>query len=303
MRAIFMGTPQVAADVLKTLAAEYEIVGVFCQPDKPVGRKQILTPPAVKVTAQELGLPVFQPKSVKKQATLDLIRSLEPDIIAVVAYGKILPQTLLDIPRYGAFNLHGSLLPAYRGSAPVQRSIMDGAPVGMTAMCMSFECDAGDMLASAEIEMEETDDAVTAFEKMGRDGGALFIDAVGRYISGDLIPVEQDARYVSFAPPIEKEEARFSFLESAVSIVNKVKGLAMWPNAEFSYGGKKIKVRKALYSPVTGEPGEIISLRPFTVAAEGGSVILMRVIPEGGKEMGGEDWARGRRFSVGDRID
>ena len=241
----------------------YEIAGVFCQPDKPVGRQQILTSPAVKTEAEALGLPVFQPRSVRKQQTLDLIRELAPDFIAVVAYGKILPQALLDIPRYGAFNLHGSLLPAYRGSAPVQRSIMDGAPVGMTAMLMSSECDAGDILAQAEIELSAEEDAFDAFRKLGERGGEFLSSAIDRYVRGELRPVPQDHEKATFAPMLEKEEARFSFSEDAVSIVNKVRGMAMWPCAEFLSGGRRIKVLKAALEPAEAEPGTVVSLKPF----------------------------------------
>ncbi len=303
MRAVFMGTPEVAADVLRYLAGRYDVAGVFCQPDKPVGRKQILTPPAVKVEAEALGIPVFQPRSVRKQETLDLVRELAPDLIAVVAYGKILPQALLDIPRYGAFNLHGSLLPKYRGSAPIQRSIMDGQPVGMTVINMSFECDAGDILDSAEIPMEASEDAFDAFRKLGALGGPFLSSAIDRYISGELVPVPQDGSEATFAPMLEKEEAGFTFGEEASAIVNKVRGIAMWPCAEFLSGGRRIKVLKAALEPAEAEPGTVVSLKPFSVAARGGSVTLLRVKQEGGKEMDGTDWARGRRFRPGDRVD
>ncbi len=302
MRVLFMGTPEAAAQILRDLAERYEVVGAFCQPDKPVGRKQILTPPPVKVAAQELGIPVFQPRSARKQETLDLVRALAPDFIAVVAYGRILPQEMLDIPPYGAFNLHGSLLPAYRGSAPIQRSIMDGNPGGMTAMRMSAECDAGDVLAQEEIPLLPEEDAADAFEKFGRMGGAFLASAVDAYVSGERVHVPQDHSQATYAPMLEKSEAAFSFTQDAAGIVNRVRGMAMWPQAEFLSGSRRIKVLKAALAEGEGEPGTVLSLKPLTVAAKDGAVSLLRVKPEGGKEMDGTDWARGRRFAPGDRV-
>ena len=297
-----MGTPELASDILRSLAERFDVIGAFCQPDRPVGRKQILTPPPVKVTAEELGIPVYQPKGFKNGKAAAILRELEPDVIAVVAYGKILPQEVLDIPRYGCVNLHGSLLPAYRGSAPVQRAIMDGAEItGLTAIMMDAGMDTGDMIDKIEIPVEDMD-ADAMFAKMGEVGGPFFCDVLQRLPEGTFESVKQDDGKATYAPPIEKSEGNFDFSLSAEKIVHLVRGLSMWPVASFEYEDKRIKVCSACYSETAGEPGEIMSLDPLTIAAEGGSVVIGDVVPQGSRRMSGTEWARGRRFKTGDKV-
>ena len=303
MRVVFMGTPQIAADVLKTLAEHHEVVGVFCQPDKPVGRKQILTPPPVKETALQLGLPVHQPRGFKNGKATALIQSLAPDAIAVIAYGKILPKAVLDIPRYGCVNLHGSLLPLYRGSAPIQRSVMDGVSLtGLTAMLMDEGMDTGDMLAVRELPLTEADDAAAVYEKMGAMGGDFLCEVLASLENGTAVRTKQDDSLATYAPPIEKAEGDFTFHSDAKAIVNKVRGLCIWPSASFMHEDKRIKVEKAQYSPLTGAVGEVLAIKPLTIAAQNGAVVLQQVLPQGSRSMTGSQWAAGRRFKIGDNI-
>ncbi len=302
MRIVFMGTPELAADVLRTLSEEFEVCGVFCQPDKPVGRKQVLTAPPVKPLAEELGIPVFQPKGFKNGKAAQVIRELDPDLIAVVAYGRILPQEVLDIPRLGCINLHGSLLPKYRGAAPIQRAIMAGETVtGATAIMMDANMDSGDIIDTVEIPVGDMD-ADALFLKMGEVGGPFFCRVIRDIAEGRAVRTPQDGSQATFAPPIEKSEGEFSFGKSASDIVNLIRGLSIWPVASFTHDGKRIKVCSASLSEMKGEPGEIVSLSPLVIAASEGSVQIGDVIPEGSRRMTGVEWARGKRFSVGSRI-
>ena len=302
MRIVFMGTPELAADILRSLSAEFDVCGVFCQPDRPVGRKQILTPPAVKTAAQELGIPVFQPKGFRSGAAAQTVRDLDPDLIAVVAYGKILPQEVLDIPRLGCVNLHGSLLPKYRGAAPIQRAIMAGEKVtGATVIMMNAGMDTGDIIDTVEIPVGDMD-AEAMFGKMGEVGGPFFCRVIRELEEGTAKLTPQNDAEATYAPPIEKAEGDFSFSAGAEDIVNLVRGLSMWPVASFGYEDKRIKVCSASLSDQTGEPGEVLAVSPLTVGAADGSVVIGDVIPQGSRRMTGAEWARGRRLTVGSRI-
>lgn len=303
MRIVFMGTPEIAADVLRAVSREHEVVGVFCQPDKPVGRKQVLTPPPVKVAALEAGLPVYQPKGFRNGKAAQLLREIGPDLILVIAYGRILPQEVLDIPRYGCVNIHASLLPKYRGSAPVQRALIDGVKVtGITVMKMDAGMDTGAVLAQKEMPVDPYDDAQSMFDRMGKEAGPFVLGVIEKIGSGEAVAVPQSDEEATYAPPIDKSEGLFSFRQDAEKIVNLVHGLSIWPVAFFLYEGKKIKVEKASFSEQSGVPGEVLSPKPLTVAAENGAVILTRVIPEGGKPMDGTAWLNGRRLRAGDLI-
>ena len=298
-----MGTPEIAREVLKAVSSEYDVVGVFCQPDKPVGRKHVITPPPVKVFAEEAGIPVYQPKGFKNGKATQILRELAPDLILVIAYGKILPQEVLDVPRLGCINVHASLLPKYRGAAPIQRAIIAGEEVtGITIMKMDAGMDTGNMLAQREIPILPEDNEETMFRKMGEVGSKFVLEILPLIEAGELEEQHQDHDAATYAPPIEKEEGEFSFREDAAKVVHLIHGVSVWPVAYFQMEDKKIKVADAAYSEKVGEPGEVLSLRPLTIAAENGSVILNKVIPEGGKPMDGNAWANGRRFRQGDNI-
>lgn len=303
MRILFMGTPEIAAVMLRKLAKSNEICGVFCQPDKPVGRKQILTPPAVKVAAGELKIPVFQPVKLRDGEAARLVRELAPELIAVVAYGRLLPKEILDIPPRGCVNIHASLLPKYRGAAPIQRAVLAGETVsGVTAMYMDEGLDTGDIIESVPIPIDINDGAASMFEKMGEAGGELLVKTVEAIERGEAKRLRQNDADASFAPMLEKEEGLFSFFLAASEIHNRVRGMNIWPNAFFLLGERKVKVLESALSDKAGEEGEILSLNPLTVAAKGGSIELLSVKPEGSRQMTGKEFAAGLRLKIGDKL-
>lgn len=303
MRILFMGTPDIAAVMLRALAREQEIVGVFCQPDKPVGRKAVITPPPVKMAAEDLGIPVFQPTKLRDGSAAQTIQSLAPDMIAVVAYGRILPKEILDIPPKGCVNIHASLLPKYRGAAPVQTALLEGEAVtGVTAMYMDEGLDTGDAIAFAECPITDEDDAVTMFEKLGEIGAKLLCRTASDIERGEAKRCPQNGDNATFAPPFTRESGAFTWDEPARAIFNKARALCIWPNAYFEYDGKKIKLMQARPLAQSGRPGEILSIDPLVVAAGDGAVELREVKPEGSRLMRGAEWAAGRRFKAGDKL-
>ncbi len=303
MRVFFMGTPRISADVLRTIAAFHEVVGVFCQPDKPVGRKAELTPPETKVVAEELGIPVFQPRKMKDGTAAATVRDLNPDVILVTAYGRILQPDMLAVPKYGCLNLHVSLLPKYRGAAPIQHAIFNGEKeTGVTVIYMSEGLDEGDIIDTVVFPITQEDDAFSIFKKSAEYGGKLILKVLDDIENGVSKRIPQNHEGASFAPPLEKDMAHFNFSEEAESILNRVRALCMWPVAEFVCEGKRIKVLKTSLSELSGKPGEILSTKPLTVACGKGSIVLNSVKPENSHEMTGRDWAVGRRYKTGDII-
>jgi methionyl-tRNA formyltransferase len=300
MRILFMGTPQIAAKILRRLAEKQEVCGLFCQPDRPVGRRGALTPPPAKMAAAELGIPVFQPEKLRDGAAAALVRELGPELIAVVAYGRILPGEILDIPRYGCVNMHASLLPKYRGASPLQHALLNGDPyTGVTAMMMDEGLDTGDILASRRLDITDADDADSMYARAAETGSELLFGVISDILGGALKRTPQEGE-ASFAPPLTKEMGRFSFSDSARDIFNKVRALCRWPVAFFTLDGAKVKVHGAGFSGMSGRPGEVLSLNPLTVAANGGAVELISVTPEGRRTMSGRDFAAGRRIGRGD---
>ncbi|MEG2677018.1 MAG: methionyl-tRNA formyltransferase [Oscillospiraceae bacterium] len=301
MRILFMGTPDIAATVLCEAAKYHEICGVFCQPDKPVGRRAVMTAPQTKISAQRLGIPVYQPTKLRDERAARLIREINPDLIAVVAYGRILPKEILEIPKFGCVNIHASLLPKYRGAAPIQYALLNGdEKTGVTAMYMDEGMDTGDIIAVSEVDITDADDAVTMFQRLGQAGAALLCSTLSDIEKGIVTRKKQEDCGVSFAPPFTKESGEFSWSEDAKSIFNRTRALCVWPNAYFRFGGKKIKLLKARYCELEGSCGEILSLDPLIVAAKGGSVELCEVKPEGSRQMSGRDWSLGIRAKIND---
>ncbi len=297
-----MGTPDIAAGMLCELAKYHEICGVFCQPDKPVGRKAVLTPPPVKVTAARLGIPVYQPAKLRDGEAAALIRTLAPELIAVVAYGRILPKEILEIPPRGCVNIHASLLPKYRGAAPIQYALLCGErTTGVTAMYMDEGLDTGDIIAARETPITDADDAVTLFARLGEIGGALLRETADAIAAGSARRTPQPETGVSFAPPFDKHSGEFGWEENARAIFNKARALCVWPNACFVRGGRRIKLMKAApHDEMAGRPGEVLCLDPLIVAAGSGAVELCAVKPEGSREMSGRDWSLGARLKPGD---
>lgn len=303
MRVLFMGTPEIAAACLKALNAQQKVVGVICQPDKPVGRRAIITPPPVKLAALDMGLPVYQPAKLRDGAAAELIRSLKPELIAVVAYGRILPKEILDIPRFGCVNIHASLLPKYRGAAPIQHALLnDEKTTGVCSMYMDEGLDTGDIIASRELEITDADDEATLFVRLGALGALLLCETARDIENGIFARAPQNDAEASYAPPLQKHEGEFKWTDDARAIFCKIRALSMWPNAFFCEDGKTVKALKAAFVESSAECGRVLALKPLTIAADGGAVSLLEVKPEGSRLMSGREWAAGRRLKVGDSV-
>ncbi len=300
---LFMGTPDIARDCLAQLIADgWNIIGAFTREDKPVGRKQIMTAPPVKQLAEEHNIPVYQPKTLKGEYS-QVIADLKPDMIVVVAYGRILPKAVIDVPQFGCLNLHVSLLPKYRGAAPIQWSLINGdKQTGVTVMHIDEGLDTGDIIDVLPIDIDPDENSEELFDKVANAGKVFFSKVMENVVAGDYTRTPQDHDKATLAPPLTKEMALFDFGADARTLHNKIRGQNPWPSAHFMYEDKKIKVLKAKISPESGRPGEIISTKPLTVAAGEKSLQLLTVQPEGGKAMDGTAWAAGRRFKKGDNL-
>ncbi len=299
-----MGTPDIAAFCLQQLLdAEYEICGVFTRADKPVGRKQVLTAPPVKQVAQKYDIPVYQPATLRDGQAEEIIRQLAPDLCVVVAYGRILPPQILSIPKHGCINLHVSLLPKYRGSAPVQWAVLNGdKQTGVSIMYLNEGLDTGDILKVASIEIGENETSGELFEKVTAVGAKTLIETICEIEAGTAVATPQDDAQATFAPMLKKEMAEFSFSQPAQTLHNLVRGMNPWPMAYFVHEGKKVKVTRSRLAEGKAEAGTILSLKPLVVACQENALELAEVVPEGKRPMEGAAWAAGRRFCVGDNI-
>ncbi len=307
MRILFMGTPDFALFTLKALVEAGEnVVGVVTQPDKPKGRGYALMPPPVKVYAAERGLPVYQPATLKDGAFDAELAALAPDVIVVVAFGKILPRSVLEFPEYGCINVHGSLLPAYRGAAPMQRAIMEGCAVtGITTMQMDVGLDTGDMLLKTEIAIGEDDNFEDIHDRLGAAGAALLLDTLAALRAGNLKPQPQENEKATYAAKIEKSDCLIDFGEPAPAVHDRIRGLSPIPLAfTRTPDGKLLKVSKAKVGKrggFCGKPGEVLSLEgEIEIACGEGTVCLLAVLPEGKGRMPAADYIRGRKLTVGD---
>ncbi len=307
MRIIFMGTPDFAVNSLNALhLAGHEIVGVFTQPDKPQGRKMALTKPPVKVFAEGLGLNVYQPKSVKTEETNLLLKSLNPDLIAVVAYGKILPENILKLPKYGCVNGHASLLPKYRGASPIQWSIYCGdKKTGVTTMLMDEGMDTGDMLLTAETPILPTDNFKTLHDRLAEIGAKLLVDTVTSLEKGTVTPKKQPEDGVTYAPIIKKEMGLVNFKDTAQKIDCKIRAFTPWPSAYFYLDGLRVKIIKAEIGDSTEcSAGTVIENKSgLTVACgDGTSLKLLEVQPEGKGVMSSKALLNGHSVEIGTRL-
>ncbi len=313
MKILFMGTPDFAVPTLSALYdSGEEIVGVVTKPDQPKGRGYTLTPPPVKVWAEEHSLPVFQPTSMKDGEFLRQMAELNitPDVAVVVAYGKILPAEVLTFPTHGCINVHGSLLPKYRGASPMQRAIMDGERIsGITTMLMDEGMDTGDMLGRVTVEIGENDDFEVFHDKMAEAGAELLLKTVAELKAGTLKREPQNHSAATFTKKIEKEELHIDFSRSARELHNLIRATSPFP---LSYtrlpDGRLLKLVESRVSDeeVSSEaaPGEIISLSDgrITVKCGEGALAITKLLPEGKKRMDAEVFLRGSRLSVGDML-
>ena len=303
MRVFFMGTPDIAVPSLKKLNEKYDVCGVFCQPDKPVGRKHIITPPPVKVCAEELGIPVFQPRKMRDGTAAQIVRDLNPDVIAVIAYGRILPDEILEIPKYGCLNAHASLLPKYRGSAPIQYSLLnDEKETGVSIIKLVSEMDAGDVLYSTRMEMKDEYDSESLFSIMGDESADAFVEVIDNIEEYLAKAVPQDHSKATFAPPITTEMSWMTFDDDARSSFCKIRAFCMNPGARIMMRGKQLIVTKASFDTEEGTPGTVLATKPLKIAFRNGSVIFRKVKPEGGKLMDGTAFSAGQRLKAGDSV-
>lgn len=304
MRIVFMGTPDYSVKTLEALyKAGHEIVGVFAQPDKPVGRKRILTPPPVKVFAESLGLPVFQPDTLRDGTALKVLKELAPEIIVVVAYGKILPKEILELPRYGCVNGHASLLPKYRGASPIQWCIVCGEKeTGVTVMQMDEGMDTGDIISTARINIGAEETAEELFERLAVVSADLMNETLVAIENGTATRTKQSEAEATYAPILKKEMAQLDFNNSAEQIYNAVRGYYSWPCAYFFLEGKRVKVIKCRVGEESSKPmGTVIKSDNMLVIACGGnsSIELITVQPEGGRPMNVSDMLRGWKITEG----
>ena len=309
MKILFMGTPDFAVFSLKALIeAGHDMIGVLTQPDKPKGRGYTLTPPPVKVAALAAGIPVYQPNTLKDEAFSALLSELDPEIIVVVAYGKILPESVLRFPKYGCVNVHGSLLPEYRGAAPMQRAILDGKAVtGITTMYMDVGLDTGDMLLREELPIADDDNFETIHDKLGALGASLIVRTLAALETGDCPRVPQEEAGATYAAKIAKEDCLIDFSRSAREVHNQIRGLSPIP-LSFTHtpDGRLLKITAARIcdeETVLGEAGRVLSLEDgITVACGKGSVTLLGVLPEGKPRMSASDFVRGRKVNADDLL-
>ena len=304
MRIIFMGTPDFAVPCLeKLLDAGHEVAAVFTQPDKPRGRKMILTPPEVKVCALEHGLTVYQPKTLRDGEAMKIIEEVAPDCIVVAAYGKILPKEMLDLPRYGCINVHASLLPKYRGSAPIQWSVINGdKETGVTIMQMAQGVDNGDMLYQKAIPIGIDDTAESMFIKLADLGGEMIVEALDLLQKGELTAVAQNEAEATRAPMLDKEIAVIDWRKSALDVHNLVRGLYSWPISQTTLGGKKLKIFRTTLGSGSGEPGSVICADPLTIACGEGAVVIEELQLEGKKRMDAKTFLIGHPLLLNEKL-
>ena len=297
MRVVFMGTPDIAATCLKRILADgFQVVGVYTQPDRPKGRGMKLTASPVKEVALDAGIPVFQPENFREEETVEALRALKPDVCAVVAYGRILPQKVLDVPTFGCINIHASLLPKYRGSAPYQWAVLNGEKeTGVTAMYLCREMDAGDMIDRVTTPIGENETAGEVLDRLALLGAGLLSKTLARFQAVPVAGEKQDESLVSYAPMLDKSLCPIDFHRTAQQIHDQVRGLQPWPVATMELQGKRFKVHETRVAAGEGEPGQILGLTKtgLVIACGQGAVEIRSLQAEGGKRMNAPDYFRG----------
>ncbi|MFK2824946.1 methionyl-tRNA formyltransferase [Bacillus sp. B190/17] len=297
---VFMGTPDFSVPVLKTLIEDgYSILAVVTQPDRPVGRKRVLTPPPVKVEAVKHDIPVLQPEKLRESEELQQIIGLQPDVIVTAAYGQILPNELLEAPRFGCINVHASLLPELRGGAPIHYSILQGKEkTGITIMYMAERLDAGDIISQAEVIIEETDHVGSLHDKLSAAGSALLSETLPRLIEGKTNPVKQDESKATFASNIKRDQEKIDWSKTGEEIYNHIRGLHPWPVAYTTLDGQVMKIwwGEKVQAVKRAEPGTIIEIAEDGFVAATGSQTAIKITdlqPSGKKRMSAEQYLRG----------
>ena len=301
MNIVFMGTPDFAEESLRALVgAGYNVSAVFTKPDMPVGRKHILTPPDVKVAALELGLPVYQPTTLKDDEVFETLKNLKPDLIVVVAYGKLLPKRVLDLPKYGCINVHASLLPKYRGASPIQWAMVCGeSETGVSTMLLDEGMDTGDVLLTDKTPISETETVEQLWDRLKEMGGKLLIETVKGLESKSITPLKQIEEEATYAPIIKKTDGLIDWSKSAFEINCKIRGLHAWPVAYTKVDGKMLKIFSAEIVDNQAESGKVLEKEKELVIACGKDALKITELQlEGSKRMKTEDFLRGKKITA-----
>lgn len=299
MRVVFMGTPDIAATCLKRIIADgFQVVGVYTQPDRPKGRGMKLVASPVKEVALARNIPVFQPENFREEETVEQLRALQPDVVAVVAYGRILPQKVLDIVPNGFINIHASLLPQYRGSAPYQWAVLDGLEeTGVSAQYMARQMDAGDVVGIRKTPIGADETAGELLDRLAVLGADLLSETLTKYANNALVPTKQDESKVTMAPMLDKTMCPIDFTKTARQVHNKVRGLNPWPVATAQIGGNNFKIYATVIvdNPTNAPAGTILGLTKtgLQIACSEGAVEIRILQAEGGKRMAAPDYFRG----------
>lgn len=294
---VFMGSPDFAVPVLHALAEAYPVVGVVTQPDRPAGRHMTLTPPAVKIAADERHLPVIQPDKLREPEAMQQLREWNPDLIVVAAFGQILRPKVLDLPRYGCVNVHASLLPRHRGAAPIQAAILAGdTETGITIMKMDPGLDTGPILRQRAIAIESQDTGGSLFEKLSQLSSELLLETLPDYLSGKLTPQPQPETGSTYAPMLKKEDGLLDFTRPAVELERKVRAFTPWPGTFLVWDGAPLKIHKAHVADAQSEPGKRIVFEGLpAVGAADGLIVFDELQPAGKKPMSGKAFLAGGR--------
>lgn len=302
MRVVFMGTPDIAATCLKRILDDgFEVVGVYTQPDRPKGRGMKMMFSPVKEVALAASIPVFQPENFRDGETVEQLRALKPDVCAVVAYGRILPQSVLDVPNKGCVNIHASLLPQYRGSAPYQWAVLDGLEqTGVSAQYMALKMDAGDVIDVEKCCIEPNETAGELLDKLAGLGAKLLSRTLNRLKDGPVEAQPQDEAAVTYAPMLDKSMCPIDWSKTAQQVHNQVRGLHPWPVATAVIGGTFFKIHSTVIVEGAGQPGEILGLTKtgLQIACGEGAVEIRSLQAEGGKRMAAPDYFRGHPLEV-----
>jgi len=306
MRIVFMGTPEFAVPSLKLLVEQsYDVVAVVSQPDRPKGRKKTLTPPPVKEAALSLGIPVLQPERMRSSEAVEQLAQYKPDLIVTAAYGQILPKAVLDMPQHGCINVHGSLLPKYRGGAPIQRSIMNGeSETGVTIMYMAEGLDTGDMISSVKVPITDEDTSGTIFDKLSQAGAQLLGDTLPSIADGTVQAVPQNNEEATYAPNLSREDEKINWGHSARAIFNQVRGLSPMAGAFTYLNGEVFKIWSC--SALEGQSGKAagtiiaIDADGLHVQTGAGILVVKDVQPAGKKVMNAAQWLQGARMETGE---
>ncbi len=290
-----MGSPEFAIPTLKKLNEEYQVVGVVTQPDRPAGRGRTLTPPPIKVLADQLGIPTIQPRRMKDEGVFDQLINWQPDVIVVAAFGQILRQNVLDLAPFGCINVHASYLPRWRGAAPIQAAIVNGDEyTGVSIMKLDPGIDTGPVLTKEKVEIRPDDTAVSLEQRLASIGAELLLKTLPGYLDGSILPQAQDESQATYASMLNKDDGLLDFNLPAITLERKIRGYYDWPGAFFCLGEQKIKIRKAKIIANQYEPGERTILEGYPViGTQEGALQLIEIQPAGKNWMNGKDYLRG----------